>query len=558
MPKSPDEIESRIQEAVRKASCQKKPNISALAREFDVPRRRLHERVKGRPPKTAHIACNKALDDQQEKAIIRWIRQLDSLHSPPTPKMIECCANQILQRNASSNPAPRVGGNWVYRFIQRLPDDLHLIKQKPIEKDRLGAEDIGILTHWFDLLEPYIARIPPKNIYNFDESGFQLGQGKSQKVVTSNPIRASRGIATSDTNESLTAIECIAADGTVIPPYFIFKGEYHLERWYQQVPDSAEDYRIATASKGYTTDEIALDWLRHFHQHTEKRVSKTDARLLLMDGHGSHLTYNFLDYCEKNNIIPFCFVPHTTHLVQPLDGQPFQAYKHYFRKKNNENIQWGVSTMDKGDFLRDIPQIRQDTFKQRTIRSAFSDRGIYPWNPSKVLDILANTRSPSPVLIIQDKTPSIHSISTNSPPQTVRTLRRSIQKLDKFVNETPSLDQGFTRRLDRVFRSAIQTAELTAQLQSDISQHLERARAPNSQRSRRRIPTIGPLTVKDANRQIAERAEVERKKIISRVRKRQPSKPIPTTTQRSDTVENTQGDSQDPGDINALFNVFRY
>ncbi|KKA21657.1 hypothetical protein T310_4314 [Rasamsonia emersonii CBS 393.64] len=453
MPKSPDKIESRIQEALKKASCQKKPNISALAREFDVPRKRLHERFKGRPPRTAKIPRNKVLDDQQEKAIIRWIRQLDSLHSPPTPKMIECCANQILQRNvlSVSKPAPRVGETWVYRFIQRLPDDLHLIKQKPIEKDRLGAEDIGILTHWFDLLEPYIARIPPKNIYNFDETGFQLGQGKSQKVVTSNPIRASRGIATSETNESLTAIECIAADGTVLPPYFIFKGEYQLERWYQQIPDSADTdkYRIATASKGYTTDEIAMDWIRHFHQHTEKRVSKTDARLLLMDGHGSHLTYNFLNY--------------------------------------------------------------------------------------------SNARSPSPVLNIRDKTPSIQSISTNSPPQTVRTLRRSIQKLDKFVNENPSLDQSFTRRLDRVFQSAIQTAELTAQLQSDISQHLERARAPSSQRSRRRIPTIGPLTVKDANRQVAERAEAERKKIISRVRKRQPSKPIPTTTQRSDTVEKYSG-----------------
>jgi len=97
--------------------------------------------------------------------------------------MIECCANQILQRNvlSVSKPAPRVGETWVYRFIQHLPDDLHLIKQKPIEKNRLGAEDIGILTHWFDLLEPYIAWIPPKNIYNFDEIGFQLGQGKSKK-----------------------------------------------------------------------------------------------------------------------------------------------------------------------------------------------------------------------------------------------------------------------------------------------------------------------------------------------------------------------------------------
>jgi len=192
-------------------------------------------------------------------------------------------------------------------------------------------------------LEPYIAQIPPKNIYNFDETGFQLGQGKSQKVVTSNSIQASQGIAISETNKSLTAIKYIAANGTVLPPYFIFKGEYQLECWYQQIPDSVDTdkYRIATASKGYITDEIAMNWIRHFHQHTEKWVSKTDARLLLMDSHRSHLTYNFLNYCEKYNIILFCFVPHTTHLVQPLDGQPFQAYKHYFRKKNNENISGG-------------------------------------------------------------------------------------------------------------------------------------------------------------------------------------------------------------------------
>ncbi|KKA16540.1 hypothetical protein T310_9861, partial [Rasamsonia emersonii CBS 393.64] len=53
MPKSPDKIESLIEEALRKASCQKKPNISALAREFDVPRGRLRERFKGRPPKNS-------------------------------------------------------------------------------------------------------------------------------------------------------------------------------------------------------------------------------------------------------------------------------------------------------------------------------------------------------------------------------------------------------------------------------------------------------------------------------------------------------------------------
>ena len=73
MPKSPDKVESRIQEALKKASCQTKPNISALSREFDVPRKQLHKRFKGRPPRTAKIPRNKVLDDQQEKAIICWI-----------------------------------------------------------------------------------------------------------------------------------------------------------------------------------------------------------------------------------------------------------------------------------------------------------------------------------------------------------------------------------------------------------------------------------------------------------------------------------------------------
>jgi len=51
----------------------KKPNISVLSREFDVPRKQLHERFKGWPPRTAKIPRNKVLDDQQEKAIICWI-----------------------------------------------------------------------------------------------------------------------------------------------------------------------------------------------------------------------------------------------------------------------------------------------------------------------------------------------------------------------------------------------------------------------------------------------------------------------------------------------------
>ena len=309
------DIESRIREAVKKASSQRKSNVSALAREFGIPRSTLRDRVKGRPAKTAFEPPNRLLSKPQEEALLNWIRHRDALHNPPTPKAIEACVNRILERNATSQPSPHASKMWVYRFLKRLPSDLKLVKQKPIERKTLSTMDIEKLREWFDELKTSMADIPPKNIYNFDETGFQLGEGKAQNVVTSNPERAGQGVAVDGTNDSLTGIECVSADGTVIPPYFIFKGEYNLERWYLQVPESAYDYRIATAPKEYTTDEIALDWLLHFHEHTKERArkskksSKLSPRLLLMDGHGSHLTYEFLDFCQKHNIIPFCFVP---------------------------------------------------------------------------------------------------------------------------------------------------------------------------------------------------------------------------------------------------------
>ena len=42
-------------------------------------------------------------------------------------------------------------------------------------------------------------------------------------------------------------------------------------------------------------------------------------RLLIIDGHSSHISWEFLDYCLTHDIILFCLFPHSTHLLQPLD-----------------------------------------------------------------------------------------------------------------------------------------------------------------------------------------------------------------------------------------------
>ena len=104
-----------------------------------------------------------------------------------------------------------------------------------------------------------------------------------------------------------------------------------------------------------------------------------------MDNHGSHCTFEFMDFCHANFIIPRYFHPHATHLVQPLDGQAFQNVKHWFRTANNEEVMWGGSASQKRDFFRIIGDVRRRAFTQRTIRSSFESRGIYPVNSQLVL-----------------------------------------------------------------------------------------------------------------------------------------------------------------------------
>ena len=64
--------------------------------------------------------------------------------------------------------------------------------------------------------------------YNMDETGFRLGVGGSQWVITTGIDAVQSG---SDTNRDFcTAIETISGDGVVLPPFLVLKGSAHLEK----------------------------------------------------------------------------------------------------------------------------------------------------------------------------------------------------------------------------------------------------------------------------------------------------------------------------------------
>jgi hypothetical protein len=561
--------EKAILAAVDAYNADKNQKITSLARQFEVPYERLRRRIAGQKSRSTRQQSNKLFTDDQESAITTWIQHLDNIGASPTVDLVRNCANSILQRmNPNQQPSPTVGPNWPYRFISRLPNEYKRIKQKPVDPNRIKSEDIGVVQTWFDRLEIQLKqyKISPSNLYNMDETGFRIGQGKQEAVVTAYSETNTR-IGSASIRESITIVECIAADGFVLFPMIIFAGKAHMEEWYQQ--NLENEYQIAVSDNGFITDKIAFEWIQKFDSETAKRAGK-DYRLLLMDNHGSHLTYEFITYCNEKKIILYCFPSHSTHFLQPLDGIPFQQYKHFHGKTVNEQARLGGLVFDKSDFLYSLRDIRLKTFKSRTIRAGFADRGIHPWNPNIVLDQLkkeVNSDSESVLTIFNDSERSSPStIESISPPKTIQKLRTNVNKARKSLQEIDTildtLNPRLNRRLDKIFEGSLIQAELNAQRAEDIENLMKLNKRKSIKKTRRQVQVGGVLTVKDANRSIQTRKIEEMKKSARKaarnVKQQQKTQTTQPTNMDNTALDFNENPSQSISDTdNSLFCIDR-
>ena len=79
----------------------------------------------------------------------------------------------------------KLGQRWVYWFIKRYPD-LQSRYNRRYNYQRAKYEDPEVMRAWFLLVQNIIAkyRIIDEDIYNFDETGFQIEVIATTKIVT--------------------------------------------------------------------------------------------------------------------------------------------------------------------------------------------------------------------------------------------------------------------------------------------------------------------------------------------------------------------------------------
>ena len=73
--------------------------------------------------------------------------------------------------------------------------------------------------------------------------------------------------------------------------------------WVEDIPESDDLVHVASTPSGWTNDEYGLAWLTNVFDRYTKDSARRKYRLLILDGHGSHVTMDFISYAVKKKII---------------------------------------------------------------------------------------------------------------------------------------------------------------------------------------------------------------------------------------------------------------
>ena len=94
----------------------------------------------------------------------------------------------------------------------------------------------------------------------------------------------------------------ICSNSSIIPPILILKGNVLLKKYFKN--DLENDMLLATSLMDYTNKYLAMKYLIHFHNCIFKKT-KGQWWILIFNGHGSHVSKEFLLYCWQYKILLF-------------------------------------------------------------------------------------------------------------------------------------------------------------------------------------------------------------------------------------------------------------
>ena len=270
--------------------------------------------------------------------------------------------------------------------------------------------------------------ISADNIYNMDEKGFLIGElQKSRRVFTRELYERGTlaGAGQDGSREWITIVATICTDGTRLSPALIYKAiSGNLQdTWLNDFEPEEHDCHFTSSLNGWTSDELDYSWLAGLFEKETASKARRSHRLLFVDGHGSHVNMKFLDWCGHHKVLLAVYPPHSIHRLQPLDVGVFAPLASYYSQALDKQIRRseGYTSISKRDFFSLFWPAFEKAFTRKNIASAWTNTGIWPFDPQKVLKSFpeaqeVETRSQRSTRRSSDSPPSIY----DSPSKTKR------------------------------------------------------------------------------------------------------------------------------------------
>jgi hypothetical protein len=330
-------------------------SYTKAAEKFNVDRSTLARRHQGcQAPRNTTIANGRLLNPQQEAELVAYIEQLSADGLPPTRSMIRNFASEIAHKP--------VGEGWVYRFVNRNKDHLISRWSSGIDRTRSKADSHFKYKLYFDLLHRKVTEhgVLPCNTYNMDEKGFLIGiLGRSKRVFSKRQWEKKevKAALQDGSREWITVLASVCADGTAIPPGLIYaSANSSLQKtWVANINTLEHNVFVSSSPSGWSNNNLGVTWLKQvFDRHTKEKARRgRDYRLLILDGHGSHVTKAFINYCHEHRILLCILPPHSTHTLQPLDVVVFKPLSSAYSLELTKYLHrgQGLVPVKKGDFF---------------------------------------------------------------------------------------------------------------------------------------------------------------------------------------------------------------
>lgn len=336
-----------------------------------------------------------SLAQADESLLVDRLKLCSEWGYPVDTWMLRVIVKEYLDRtgkNISSFKGNLPGPDFVYSFLKRHKEELSYRMCQNIKRNR-SAVSHKTINDYFDRLGAELQDVPPCNIMNYDETNLCDDPGK-KKVITRRGCKYPERVMNS-TKASVSVMFSAAGDGTILPPYVVYKAVHMYSSWTEGGPPHT---RYNRSKSGWFESSSFEDWLSSIAiPYLRKQTGK---RVLIGDNLASHLTLKVIELCS-NNDISLVFLPaNSTHLTQPLDVSFFRPLKTAWR---NILEKWKLTqgkyeaSVPKDKFPRLLKQLMDEIKIQgpKNVRAGFRKCGIVPLNRRPVLQMLPTVPTPA-------------------------------------------------------------------------------------------------------------------------------------------------------------------